>query len=346
MLPIGKITPSFSCFTSGMAPTNLPNSPLTVSFEIGANSNTQVDWQNSTFTVTFIGAQTFTRANLKANSSESVTVPMPSVFGSYQVQCMFNGTSLFNSAVTNSYSGPILVSANHQVGGIQLYTNPANLQPGASTTWNVVVLGAAGLPAPTGYIHIRIGNSYTSIVALGSGGTVTFQANAPSPLAPMITVFYGGDPVYANSSANFSLTNPSSPTNGGTPAQPTPTGGGTPAQPTPTGGGTMPQSSSTNGAGVVSTPGVSPTPTATHKATPTPVSTVTPTPAATATATAVSSISAESDTSAGSSGNQGSIVLWIVLAVVIGLAGAGAAGYILLLRKRKFAAMAQSSKNM
>jgi hypothetical protein len=103
----------------------------------------------------------------------------------------------------------IIVSANNPVGRISLYTNPTPVSQGVLTSWLVVVSARSGLPAPTGDISIRIGASYTKIIALEAAGSVTFQAVAPT-LGPssVITVWYYGDPVYAASSANFPLATP------------------------------------------------------------------------------------------------------------------------------------------
>lgn len=116
---------------------------------------------------------------------------------------MFSGTSSFGP--TGFSFGNVIVSPANQVGGIALYTNPTPVTNGPLITWKVVVSGRPGLPAPTGDIRVMLAGSTSSPVPL-SGGVATFQLVAPyvQP-SDIITVWYYGDPVYAASSAKFSL---------------------------------------------------------------------------------------------------------------------------------------------
>ena len=208
VLTVLKKMAVLSCYTSNVTNTYAPNTPLTIRVEF-SNTNAPVDIQNGTFSVTFTGPRTFTSANLSANGAGQIFVAAPPAAGVYRVRCAFSGTSSFSPV--DGYMGvpTIIVSANHPVGRISLYTNPTPVSQGVFTSWLVVISARSGLPVPTGDISIRIGTAYTKIIALEAGGRVTFQAVAPT-LGPssVITVWYHGDPVYAASSANFPLATP------------------------------------------------------------------------------------------------------------------------------------------
>lgn len=294
------------CTIVNWANTYAPHASLTLSLDVGSGTSTPVDWQDATYTIFFIGKQTFTDANLKANSSEQVIVSTPPVPDKYQIRCRFNGTALFNPVETAPDSLWAIVSANHPIGGIQLSTNPTTLRAGQTATYHVVIVGTARLPAPTGQIALFIGTSYTSRITLGSGGTVTFQATAPSPLGgTSIKVAYYGDPVYTWSSATFPLTNPPISSAGGSSPTPTPPGA---AKPT-------------------STPPVSATPTSMATASGTTDASATPT------GTVAASSTSSGNHGTGASSSQGNMALWIVLAALFVLAGGGAMS-IVLPRKR------------
>lgn len=120
----------------------------------------------------------------------------------------FSGTSSVD-AVSAALSAPDLtVSLDHPIGGIQLRTDPSPPTDAVTITRDVTVLGAAGLPAPTGFISVRIGGLFRHIIALTSGGAVTFQTNPTPGLsdASPIRVSYEGDPMYAAAERDFSVT--------------------------------------------------------------------------------------------------------------------------------------------
>ena len=180
-----------------------PGAPVTVTTSF-SDSNAPVDWQNGTFTISFVGARTFSFPNLKASvPDEQLSVTTPSAPGVYQTKCDFNGTANFNPIESGSIP-LITVSAGNAPGGIALYTNPAPVTRGVMTTWMVVVSPRGGLPAPTGYVNLRIGQIFTGSIALAARGTVTFQLVGPA-IGPgeQIQVFYHGDPVYSASNATF-----------------------------------------------------------------------------------------------------------------------------------------------
>jgi hypothetical protein len=201
VLTVLRITPALSCSIGNWANTYPPKTPLTITFSF-ANTGAPVDVQNGTFTITFAGATTFTDANLVAQGGQ-VVAPAPSALGVYAISCTFSGTSSFGP--TGFSFGNVIVSPANQVGGIALYTNPTPVTNGPMITWKVVVSGRPGLPAPTGDIRVMLAGSTSSPVPL-SGGVATFQLVAPyvQP-SDIITVWYYGDPVYAASSAKFSL---------------------------------------------------------------------------------------------------------------------------------------------
>jgi hypothetical protein len=208
-LTVLKGTPILNCAGGSVPPTSSPNAPFMVSTSFGG-INAPVDWQNGTFAVIFTGAQTFTMGGLAANSAGQVMATTPSVPGVYQVKCSFSGTGSVNPVEARLGTPTIIVTANHATGGIQLRTDPTPVTGGQQTTWNVVVLGGSGLPAPTGTVSIRIGSYFTSAIALSGGGSVTFQTYPASGsfAGSSIRVWYSGDPVYAAAGADFSLSTP------------------------------------------------------------------------------------------------------------------------------------------
>jgi hypothetical protein len=198
-------TPLLECGINNVSPTYALNASLTF---LAAFMNTQAppQFENGTFTVTFVGAQTFTSGNLKPDGQGQFNASAPPAAGIYETKCAFSGSSSF-SPVEITTSAPTIVSANNRIGGIALYTDPTPVTAGTPTTWKVVITGKAGLPTPTGYISLVIAGATTQVLQLGSGGSLTFQARAPA-LSPSATiqVNYNGDPVYAFSNAKFALT--------------------------------------------------------------------------------------------------------------------------------------------
>jgi len=215
-LTVVKPTPVLLCAIANPTPTYAPGASVTVVMTFG---NVPVDVQDGTFSLTFKGAKTFTLDGLKADGSGNLVVSLPSVPDSYEGTCSFSGTSSVDAALARLDNGvPVIVSTNRAIGGIKLSTEPAVLTSNVTMTWHVTVLPGPGLPAPTGYISLRLGAQFTPIIALTDGGSVTFTTNPTSFSAVTpIKVFYNGDPVYAPGSASFSLDNPA-------PASPGPTG--------------------------------------------------------------------------------------------------------------------------
>lgn len=294
------------------------NSPLTFTFT--ANSAIKpVDWQNGTYTIAFVGPQTFRRTNLKANGSGQVVALTPSVTGSYRYQRFFSATSSFSSESTGLSGTKILVSQNHQA-SVKLYTNPTTLKAGQDASLYIAVSGPAGLPTPGGEVSLHIGSSFTSPIKLGPGGSVLAKGSLPSPFTDsVIWVLYRGDSVYASSNVSFPLTNP----------------------PIPAGGSSTPQP-------ITSTPGAVSTPA--NSATPTPTSGTanapgggSVTPEATATVWASSGVLAN-DASAPPSSGQSSALLWIALAAVALLVTGGVIGFIAL-RRRAAPTVIRSDQN-
>jgi hypothetical protein len=323
-LTVLKNTPDLACFISNPSYTYPPNTTLTITMSF-SDTNTPVDWQNGTDTISFVGAQTFTSAHLKPNSSNQVTVRTPPVTGDYQLRCIFDGTNSFNSAEWNLDA---VVSKNNQP-GMKLYANPTTLKAGQSFTWHIVVIGVPGLPVPTGDISISIGDSYTRQIALGSGGSVTVQGTAPSYLdGNAIKVLYFGDSVYTWHIASFPLTNP----------------------PLSTKDENAPQPLSTS---VVSTntPNSSLTLRNVAKAVATPTSKSAAKTASGIVAKTASSIatgltenSTPGSRATRSSLNQGDVGHWVLLGGIISLASSGAVSFVVL-RRRNVTAMTKNNKN-
>lgn len=276
------------------------NAPVTFTMSSSQASSSAVDWQDATYTLTFVGAQTFTDTNLTADSSGNGTALTPPAPGNYKYQCTFNGTQNFNSA-QSGFGSTLVVTAGHQT-GIKLYSNPTTITGGQTATLYVVISGGSGLPTPTGQIGLGLGTQYnTRAIDLGSNGSVTVQISFPVNPPTTMRVNYFGDTVYAASYANFSLTNPPIP------------GGSNPPAPT-----SPPAPSSTAPAALTPTPSGSST------------------PAASSTTLANGGTTSGSHPT-DSPSNQGATVFWIVLIGLLLLA-AGGSGVIIVLRKRARAA--------
>jgi hypothetical protein len=296
-LTVQKATPVVSCQLNLLNPFGV-NAP--VSFTMSTSVSPSVDWQNATYTLTFVGLQTFTDTGLTADSDGNGTALTPPVPGNYKYKCTFNGTGNYNAA-ESGLGSTLVVSANHQP-AIKLYSNPTTIKAGQSMTLEIVVSGGSGLPTPTGQIGLSMGNSFTRAINLESGGRVNVQITFPSPLpANTLQVNYFGDTVYERSFAKFPLTNPPIST-----------------------GGTQPPPASTS------------TPTSTK----TPPAGSTPAPSGTTIAdsgtTSNDGTTSGSHPSEAAS-NQGNTLLWLVLIVFLLLA-VGGIGAFIVLRNRTRAA--------
>jgi hypothetical protein len=246
-LTVQKLTPSVYCQLNLLNPFAV-NAPVTFTMSSSQSSGSAVDWQDATYTLTFVGTQTFTDTNLTADSSGQGTALTPPVPGNYKYQCTFNGTQNFNSA-QSGFGSTLVVTAGHQT-GIKLYSNPTTITGGQTATLYVVISGAPGLPTPTGQIGLALGTVYnTRAIDLGSNGSVTVQISFPVNPPNTMRVNYFGDTVYAASYANFSLTNPPIPGGSNPPAPTSPPAPGSTAPsaltPTPSGGSTPAASSTT-----------------------------------------------------------------------------------------------------
>jgi hypothetical protein len=316
---VQKFTPTITCQVNGGY--FLVNSPI--AFSLSAQNGPAIDWQDATYSITFVGSQTFTQTNLSLGSSGQVTATTPPVPGNYSFQCTFNGTANFNAAQSPSNTGvTLLVSQGHQP-GISLYSNPTTITAGQTVTVEIVISGERGLPTPTGGVALFLGPyNYTNVFRLGADGSVTQQILFPSPLpSTTLQVNYTGDAVYAQSSATFSLTNPPI------------SGGSNPPPPTAT-----PAPRSTASSALTPTPSGSSTPVSSS------------TPASSHTPAASSTTIANGGTTAGShppaaTSTQGTLVFWIVLVVLLLLAAGGSGGFIVL-RKRARAAQASATTTL
>jgi hypothetical protein len=305
-LTVQKRPPLIGCqLTGGLV---LINSQVPFGVQTNqVNSSIQVDWQDATYTIAFVGPQTFTYTNLTADSEGRGTVSTPPVPGTYHVRCTFNGTSNF-SAVTSDPSITVIVSAGNQP-VIKLYSNPTTIKGGQSTTLEIVVSGTSGLPTPTGQVGLYMGNMFIRPFNLGAGGRSVIQTTFPSTLpANIIQVMYFGDTVYAESYTNFSLTNPPLPAGSG---QPTPVSTSTTTgTPTPGAGGTPVASSTAIANG--GTPGPS-----------------------NSTANGGTTIGSQPT---GPASNLGNMAFWVALVALLLLAAGGIGAIIIVLRKRARAA--------
>lgn len=225
---VGTITSDPVTLTVVRRPTQLTcgfPSVLTIagaplSFPVTLSEGTNGYAPGGTFGITFSGGQTFTRDGLVQGASWLVNTTAPTVPDVYHLSCSFSGTATLAPA-EQQWGSPLTVSAGHATGAIRLRTDPAPVTAGVPITWDVTVPGAAGLPAPTGYVSIRVGSAFTHIIPLEAGGHVRFDTT-PYPFSgSAILVSYQGDTVYGPTITNLTFDTP--PISGGTSAPP---GGG------------------------------------------------------------------------------------------------------------------------
>lgn len=191
-------TPQLQCGVVGGGYNFPASSPLA----IGVSGVT-----SGMFSVTFTGPETMTSAPQPLDGNGQFVVPAPSVTGNYAPTCTFAGSDIYGPATVPFGMRVLTISASHQVAGITLFTDPAPLKSFAPTTWEVMVAGQPGLPAPTGDVSLRVGNAFLrQFVPLGPDGTAIFTATSPAadPFGG-IQIGYMGDTVYAPSNARFSI---------------------------------------------------------------------------------------------------------------------------------------------
>jgi hypothetical protein len=254
-------TPQLQCNISNYGQPVSPGQPLSMSVVfMGGNPTTPVDWQNATYTFTFVGPTTYTVANLPPASNSggpSFTLPAPSTPGLYsQIHCTFNGTSSFAPATGDDVGQPLLVSLKHALGAVGLFSSPTTVATGQAMDMEVVFHAAAGGPIPSGYFNIDLigGGAYyfTKTITIAPGGDTLVHLD-PLPNLNGVTnvrIGYGGDAYYDTAGVLFPLTNPPIPGTGG--------GSGGGAAPTPT---TAPSPTATGTATAVATTVPIPTPT-------------------------------------------------------------------------------------
>lgn len=126
-----------------------------------------VDVQNATYTVIFVGAQTFTYANIKPIDVNFTYAPItgPSVPGDYNMRCIFLGTGLFSQTEVDTRVTLQSTSSTPS-------PTPASQQPGPGST-----------PAGSG-THSQPGATATSTGTSTATATVTATATATSGLLP------------------------------------------------------------------------------------------------------------------------------------------------------------------
>lgn len=253
---VEKLTSAISCYiTGGTGGIISVGQTLYIGLSSGIASGVA---SGDTVTITLSGPQTIS-ATLQADMNGNVHLTGPTIPGTYAVRCNWAGNKLYNPATATT---TLDVHDDAHVAGMKLYTNPTTVIHG-NMTFYIVLLPQSGYPAPTGYLTIVMGNyQYSAIPVGGNGATLVELESVPAvsgnPFSK-ITIDYGGDSRYLNSTFNFPLTNPAIP-------------------------GSAPRSGTTASGKSGKSSGASATPTA-KAGTPTPTATV----AATATATAAPS---------------------------------------------------------
>ncbi len=178
------------------------------------------EWQQGIYTVSFDGPTHVTFSNLVSDSNAMVTVTSPAQLGLYSLTCAFNGNANYTPETFTNLQ-KYTVSAQHTLGSAQLFTTPTKLAPQQYYDFYLVLHAAPGLPTPTGYFQIWMGNWYTHTIPLTSSGDCLLRFLTPPDLSGVtkITIQYWGDTYYDISAVDFPLTNPPVPgdTNTGSP---------------------------------------------------------------------------------------------------------------------------------
>lgn len=260
---VAKMPGAISCYiTGGTGGIIAVGQTLYINLSSGVNGSAQ---PGDTVTVTLTGPQDIS-ATLQADQNGNVHMAAPTLPGTYAVTCEFAGNAYYNPATATT---TLDVHDDAHVAGMKLYTSPTTVIHG-NMTFYIVLLPKSGYPAPTGYLTIVMGNYQYSAIPVGANGATLVELESVPAISgnpfSKITIDYGGDSRYLNSTFNFPLTNPAIP-------------GSAPRSGTTTSG----KSGKSSGASATPTAKVgAPTPTATVAATatvaptPTPVATIRP----------------------------------------------------------------------
>ena len=172
------------------------------------NGSLPAEWLSGTFTVKLDGPTHATYSNRTASSSFVVAATAPAQSGSYTLTCIFNGSANYASSTFTS-SQSYIISSLHDLGTVQLYSNPTTLTAGQKIDFYVVFQPASGLPTPTGQFTLSFGSHHTNAFTLGSSGTFLIYFGTISSLggATDIQIFYMGDANYDQATLHFPLTN-------------------------------------------------------------------------------------------------------------------------------------------
>ncbi len=268
-ITVDKALTQLTCFDGAPVAVS-PGQLLTIQMELGGGSASPVDWSSATASINFVGSVTFTNPGLHPDNNGSVSVPVPTQIGFYQLQCDFNGSNTYGPA---SFNLQLLVSQQHALGTVQLYSQSTPPPPGTTTPYSLEVVfhAAPGLPTPSGgSVSLYFNSTQYGLTQCSTSQTLPSDGVLLVTVYPRqgltadgITVYYSGDPYYAPTSTKFPLTNPPIPGSGGSGGG---GGGATSAKPTPaataqaTATATVPSSSLASGASSTVAPTAQPTP--------------------------------------------------------------------------------------
>jgi hypothetical protein len=124
-----------------------------------------------------------------------------SQLGNYTITARYNG-----DANTNASSATMQVAAGKAEPGVYLASSPTAPVFGLPVTIGALVLGAAGLPAPTGSVTFADGATPLGYAPLGPDGHAAITLAAGLAAVPhTFTASYAGDAHYAAASATLSV---------------------------------------------------------------------------------------------------------------------------------------------
>jgi hypothetical protein len=146
--------------------------------------NYDVDVQNATYTLIFVGARTFTYANLKPTIADFTfeVINGPSVPGNYTMRCIFNGTSLFSPTEVDTN-----VTLQSTSSSATPTPSPASTSPGGGTVGSGAA-GGSGTPARTRATSTPTGTSTVTAATAPATSGLLHANTTPPPSSNISTV--------------------------------------------------------------------------------------------------------------------------------------------------------------
>lgn len=147
-------------------------------------SHYDVDVQNATYTVIFVGAQTFTYANIKpaAATYNHAFIAGPSAPGNYTMRCIFNGSNLFSPTEADIH---VTLQSTASTPSPRPTSTPASQQPASGSTpagsGTHAQPGATATPTGTSTVAATV---TATVTATAPGGLLSAKTTLPTSSHP------------------------------------------------------------------------------------------------------------------------------------------------------------------